>query len=65
MFLEYKNVFNDIVVNKLKIVNPTYLSKLCYLLNKRVYLYYKKNSHTSNLKHIINHMLFKKFQTNR
>ena len=31
----------------------TYLSKLFYLLNLGVYLYHKKNSHTSNLKLII------------
>ena len=49
-FQDTKNVFNNIVVNKLKTVDSTYLSKLFYLLNLGVYLYYKKNSHTSNLK---------------
>ena len=49
-FQDTKNIFNDIVVNKLKTVDSTYLSKLFYLLNLRVYLYHKKNSHTSNLK---------------
>ena len=34
-------------------MDPTYLSKLFYLLNLGVYLYHKKNSHTSNLKLII------------
>ena len=34
-------------------MDSTYLSKLFYLLNLGVYLYHKKNSHTSNLKLII------------
>ena len=33
VFFGYKNVFNDIVVNKLKTMNPAYLPKLFYLLN--------------------------------
>ena len=33
LFQDTKNVFNDIVVNKLKIVDPIYLSTLFYLLN--------------------------------
>ena len=49
-FQDTENVFNDIVVNKLKTVDSTYLSKLFFLLNLEVYLYHKKNSHTSNLK---------------
>ena len=52
-FQDTENVFNDIVVNKLKTVDPTYLSKLFYLLNLGIYLYHKKNSHISNLKLII------------
>ena len=52
-FQDTENVFNDIVVNKLKTVDPTYLSKFFYLLNLGVYLYHKKNSHTSNSKLII------------
>ena len=32
-FQDIENIFNDIVVNELKIVNPTKLSKLVYLLN--------------------------------
>ena len=32
-FQDTKNVFNDMVVNKLKTIDPTYLSKLFYLLN--------------------------------
>ena len=53
MVFSGENVFNDIVVNKLKTVNPTFLSKLFYLLNEGTYLYHKKNFHTSNLKLII------------
>ena len=53
MLFRSENIFNDIVVNKLKTVDPTYLSKLFYLLNLGVYLYHKKNSYTSNLKLII------------
>ena len=34
-------------------MDPTYLSKIFYLLNFGVCLYHKKNSHTSNLKLII------------
>ena len=49
-FQDTKNVFNNIVVNKLKTVDSTYLSKLFYLLNLGVYLYYYKNFHHSNLK---------------
>ena len=41
-------------------MDPTYLSKLLYLLNLGVYLYLKKNSHTSNLKLIIKKKLKKK-----
>ena len=40
-FQDTKNVFNDIVVNKLNTVDPTDLSKLLYLLKH-------KDSHTSN-----------------
>ena len=40
-------------------MNPTYLSKLFYLLNLGVYLYHKKNSHTSNLKLIIKNKIKK------
>ena len=32
-FQDTENVFNDIVVNKLKTVDPIYLSKLFYFLN--------------------------------
>ena len=32
-FQDTENVFNNIVVNKLKTVNPTYLTKVFYLLN--------------------------------
>ena len=52
-FQDTENVFNDIVVNKLKIMDPIYLSKFFYLLNYRVYFYHKKNSHISNLKLIV------------
>ena len=54
-FQDTENVFNNIVVNKLKTADPIYLSKLFYLLNLGVYLYHKKkkNSHTLNLKLII------------
>ena len=41
-------------------MDPTYLSKLLYLLNLGVYLYLKKNSHTSNFKLIIKKKLKKK-----
>ena len=52
-FQDTENVFNGIVVNKLKTINVTYLSKLFYLLNWGVYFYHKKNFHMSNLKLII------------
>ena len=32
-FQDIKNVFNDMVVNKLKTIDLTYLSKLFYFLN--------------------------------
>ena len=32
-FQDTENVFNNIVVNKLKTADPIYLSKLFYLLN--------------------------------
>ena len=51
--LGYIKCFNDIVINKLKTVDSTYLSKCFYLLNLGIYFYHKKNSHTSNLKFII------------
>ena len=52
-FQDTENVFNGIVVNKLKTINVTCLSKLFYLLNWGVYFYHKSNSHMSNLKLII------------
>ena len=45
VFLGYKKCFNDIVVNKLKIVDPTYLSKLFYLKLRSFSLSQKELTH--------------------
>ena len=63
-FQDTENVFNGIVVNKLKTINVTYLSKLFYLLNWGVYFYHKRNSHMSNLKLIIIKKKLKKKRSN-